>query len=240
MSDREDVERALRAAESGSAGHWPTVAAVLRDEVMRLRSRPLAFSVDSKELAGDTVNPMDRATFILAANARGRYENGHELPVEKVAFESEARTDAGELRRAGLLADPALKAELAAARAEIVARQTEFEGLRAERDKLQARIDAALAVCAAGEHQATRWAQPFPVPNWVIDVRAALLGDQIAELSTPPGQCPHHPPCEHPAMAHDVSGDPEDPAPMCCAEGCQCGQVVGVVSPVPSTPEETP
>jgi hypothetical protein len=32
-----DVEAAMRAAESGSAGHWPTVSAVLADEVRRLR-----------------------------------------------------------------------------------------------------------------------------------------------------------------------------------------------------------
>lgn len=36
--------------------------------------------------------------------------------------------------------------------------------------------------------------------------------------------CPNTPPCEHPAMIHDVSGDPEDPKPMCCADGCSCGQ----------------
>jgi hypothetical protein len=37
-SEREDVERAMVAAKSGDAGHWPTVAAVLRDEVLRLRA----------------------------------------------------------------------------------------------------------------------------------------------------------------------------------------------------------
>jgi hypothetical protein len=36
--EREFVARAMHAAESGSAGHWPTVAAVLRDEVLRLRA----------------------------------------------------------------------------------------------------------------------------------------------------------------------------------------------------------
>lgn len=28
-------------------------------------------------------------------------------------------------------------------------------------------------------------------------------------------------------MIHDVSGDPEDPRPMCCADGCRCGQAIG-------------
>lgn len=41
-------------------------------------------------------------------------------------------------------------------------------------------VEAAVArvreVCDAAEHQATRWAQPFPVPDWVVDVRAALDG----------------------------------------------------------------
>lgn len=36
--------------------------------------------------------------------------------------------------------------------------------------------------------------------------------------------CPNTPPCGHPAMIHDVSGDAEDPKPMCCADGCSCGQ----------------
>lgn len=30
--------------------------------------------------------------------------------------------------------------------------------------------------------------------------------------------------CEHPATAHDVSGDPEDPRPICCVDGCHCGR----------------
>jgi hypothetical protein len=41
---------------------------------------------------------------------------------------------------------------------------------------LQARLDAVLAVCDAGEHQAIRWEQPYPVPAWVTDVRAATEG----------------------------------------------------------------
>lgn len=36
--DKENVEQALRAADSGKAGHWPTVAGILADEVRRLRT----------------------------------------------------------------------------------------------------------------------------------------------------------------------------------------------------------
>lgn len=36
--DRELVEQALHAADGGSAGHWPTVAGILADEVRRLRT----------------------------------------------------------------------------------------------------------------------------------------------------------------------------------------------------------
>ena len=39
-----DVEMAMAAAESGSAGHWPTVAAVLRDEVLRLRRQQQVYT----------------------------------------------------------------------------------------------------------------------------------------------------------------------------------------------------
>lgn len=39
----------------------------------------------------------------------------------------------------------------------------------------------------------------------------------------PDGRCPNTPPCDHPAMIHDISGDPEDPRPMCCIDGCTCG-----------------
>src|SRR5438067_3954130 len=47
---------------------------------------------------------------------------------------------------------------------------------RQEIGRLRASIDKALAVCDAGEWQATRWEQPFPVPSWVTDIRAALVG----------------------------------------------------------------
>jgi hypothetical protein len=60
------------------------------------------------------------------------------------------RTDARRLAAAGLLAD----------------------------GQDRARIEKALAVCDAGEHQATRWEQPFPVPAWVTDVRAALTSPE--------------------------------------------------------------
>lgn len=36
--DPDELEQALHAAQVGSATHWPTVAAILRDEVLRLRS----------------------------------------------------------------------------------------------------------------------------------------------------------------------------------------------------------
>ena len=38
--ERGFVETALAAADSGSAGHWPTVAGYLADEVRRLRAAP--------------------------------------------------------------------------------------------------------------------------------------------------------------------------------------------------------
>ena len=55
---------------------------------------------------------------------------------------------------------------------------------------------------------------PSPTPR-----PAALVAD-----------CPNTPRCEHPAMIHDVSGDPEDPKPMCCAAGCTCGQPPSLLS----------
>ena len=60
----------------------------------------------------------------------------------------------------------------------IVAEQEkELKRVYAQRDEAEARIEKALAVCNAGEWQATRWEQPFPVPAWVTDVRAALTGE---------------------------------------------------------------
>jgi len=49
----------------------------------------------------------------------------------------------------------------------------------------------------------------------------------------PWGRCPNTPPCEHPSLIHDVSGDPEDPKPMCCADGCRCGQPAPVCTCTP-------
>jgi hypothetical protein len=49
-----------------------------------------------------------------------------------------------------------------------------------------------------------------------------FMDDRGRTLPGVPG-CPNQPPCEHPAMIHDVSGDPEDPLPCCCSPGCDCG-----------------
>jgi hypothetical protein len=38
MARKRDVEMALRAADAGEAYHWPTIAAILADEVRRLRA----------------------------------------------------------------------------------------------------------------------------------------------------------------------------------------------------------
>lgn len=35
--------------------------------------------------------------------------------------------------------------------------------------------------------------------------------------------CPNAPPCAHLSGRHDVPGDYEDPAPVCCVDGCDCG-----------------
>lgn len=41
MSHNEDVQRALCAVDAGNAEHWPTVAAILADEVRRFRLQSL-------------------------------------------------------------------------------------------------------------------------------------------------------------------------------------------------------
>lgn len=41
--------------------------------------------------------------------------------------------------------------------------------------------------------------------------------------------CPNEPRCPHGAALHDIE-DYEDITPMCCVEGCRCGQ------PQPPTP----
>src|ERR1700749_1267530 len=38
------------------------------------------------------------------------------------------------------------------------------------------------------------------------------------------GSCPNLPPCEHPGMVHEWSGDYEDPRYMCCVDECPCGK----------------
>lgn len=73
---------------------------------------------------------------------------------------------------------PELVGQLPAVQAENARLVRTLRYVQGHRDLLLARIDAALAVCDAGKHQATRWEQPFPVPAWVSDVRAALQGDQ--------------------------------------------------------------
>jgi hypothetical protein len=35
--------------------------------------------------------------------------------------------------------------------------------------------------------------------------------------------CPNTPRCPHPGLIHDID-DYDDPKPMCCVEGCGCGQ----------------
>lgn len=55
------------------------------------------------------------------------------------------------------------------------------------------------------------------IPLWTPSSTA----DEATAADT---SCPNQPKCEHPSWIHDVSGDPEDPKPMCCADGCTCGQ----------------
>lgn len=35
--------------------------------------------------------------------------------------------------------------------------------------------------------------------------------------------CPNDPPCPHSGVIHDIYA-PDDPRPVCCADGCQCGK----------------
>jgi hypothetical protein len=67
------------------------------------------------------------------------------------------------------------------------------------------------------------------VPLWTppsvgAEADAAATAVAAGHTAPPPWNCPNTPPCEHPSLVHDVSGDPEDPKPMCCADGCRCGQ----------------
>lgn len=47
-------------------------------------------------------------------------------------------------------------------------------------------LDAVLAVCDQAEKQATRWANPLPVPEWVETVRKAVEGDarELLDIDT--------------------------------------------------------
>lgn len=47
----------------------------------------------------------------------------------------------------------------------------------AERDALQARLNAVLDICDREQRSATRWQDPIPVPEWVAPVQRAALGD---------------------------------------------------------------
>jgi hypothetical protein len=49
----------------------------------------------------------------------------------------------------------------------------DIPALLAELDRARAELAAVLAVCDAAEHQATRWEDPLPVPEWVTQVRNA-------------------------------------------------------------------
>lgn len=44
-------------------------------------------------------------------------------------------------------------------------------------------------------------------------------------MTANPLACPNEPRCPHPGLVHDIEDD-ADPAPRCCAEGCNCGKRV--------------
>jgi hypothetical protein len=49
----------------------------------------------------------------------------------------------------------------------------------AERDALQARLNAVLDICDREQRNAIRWENPIPVPEWVAEVQRAALGDDV-------------------------------------------------------------
>lgn len=49
----------------------------------------------------------------------------------------------------------------------------------AERDALQARLNAVLDICDREQRNAMRWQDPIPVPEWVAPVQRAALGDDV-------------------------------------------------------------
>lgn len=60
-----------------------------------------------------------------------------------------------------------------------VAGWKEVDRLAAINRRLRARIDAALDICDRHERGALRWEDPLPVPEWVREMQAALLGDVV-------------------------------------------------------------
>jgi hypothetical protein len=58
----------------------------------------------------------------------------------------------------------------------------------------------------------------------VVRVAAAPSVPQAETTAFRSWLCPNNR-CEHSSVAHDVSGDPEDPRPMCTMDGCTCGRV---------------
>lgn len=49
----------------------------------------------------------------------------------------------------------------------------------AERDALQARLNAVLNICDREQRNAIRWENPIPVAEWVAPVQRAALGDDV-------------------------------------------------------------
>lgn len=52
----------------------------------------------------------------------------------------------------------------------------------------EAALERVLDECDLGEFQATRWADPYPVPAWVEDVRRAVAGEPPSLRSLRPGR----------------------------------------------------
>lgn len=104
------------------------------------------------------------------------------------------------------LADQEHQAEMYHGRWQSSMRRREDE--RAELRKLRAALTAVESTCTAAEHQATRWEQPLPVPEWVAAVRAATDGHS---------SCPDPIECDHGAEVGRLRAAvenliPEDPS----------------------------
>jgi hypothetical protein len=88
--------------------------------------------------------------------------------------------------------------------------------------ELQRRIDAALDICDRHERGALRWENPLPVPEWVREVQAALLGDEPQQKA----DC-HCPRCQagvdHDAIDYGGVGperaERKEPCPKCGLRG---------------------